>query len=153
MCPEKCTCDDVNLIVTCIKAGLEVMPNTLNPRLRTIIYKYNNFPTVDVSLRYDKRIFCPYCDHVSQKKKRGNIKYNLHFSSKIFWNFLSFSLKHPQIFFPNCDDFLWLLLGGQSLNGQYFQYNVSLQKDTLFTYLTALFYYIVTILLTMQIII
>ena len=52
MCPEKCTCDDVNLIVTCIKAGLEVMPNTLNPRLRTIVYKYNNFPTVDVSLRY-----------------------------------------------------------------------------------------------------
>ena len=51
MCPEKCTCDDVNLIVTCIKAGLEVMPNTLNPRLRTIVYKYNNFPTVDVSLR------------------------------------------------------------------------------------------------------
>lgn len=52
MCPEKCTCDDVNLIVTCIKAGLEVMPNTLNPRLRTITYKYNNFPTVDVSLRF-----------------------------------------------------------------------------------------------------
>ena len=52
MCPEKCTCDDVNLVVTCIKAGLEVMPNTLNPRLRTIVYKYNNFPTVDVSLRY-----------------------------------------------------------------------------------------------------
>ena len=51
MCPERCTCDDVNLIVTCIKAGLEVMPNTLNPRLNTIIYKYNNFPTVDVSLR------------------------------------------------------------------------------------------------------
>ena len=42
MCPERCTCDDVNLIVTCIKAGLEVMPNTLNPRLNTIIYKYNN---------------------------------------------------------------------------------------------------------------
>lgn len=52
MCPERCTCDDVNLIVTCIKAGLEVMPNTLNPRLNTIIYKYNNFPTVDVSLRF-----------------------------------------------------------------------------------------------------
>ena len=28
------------------------MPNTLNPRLKTIIYKYNNFPTVDVSLRW-----------------------------------------------------------------------------------------------------
>jgi len=54
MCPERCTCDDVNLIVTCIKAGLEVMPNTLNPRLRTIVYKYNNFPTVDVSLRYER---------------------------------------------------------------------------------------------------
>ena len=52
MCPEKCTCDDVNLVVTCIKAGLEVMPNTLNPRLKKIVYKYNNFPTVDVSLRY-----------------------------------------------------------------------------------------------------
>lgn len=51
LCPDKCTCDDVNLIVTCIRAGLEVMPNTLNPRLQTITYKYNNFPMVDVSLR------------------------------------------------------------------------------------------------------
>ena len=51
MCPDKCKCDDVNLITTCIKAGLEVMPNTLNPRVETIIYRYNNFPTVDVSLR------------------------------------------------------------------------------------------------------
>ena len=51
MCPDRCKCDDVNLITTCIKAGLEVMPNTLNPRVKTIIYKYNDFPTVDVSLR------------------------------------------------------------------------------------------------------
>lgn len=52
LCPDKCTCDDVNLIVTCIRAGLEVMPNTLNPRLQTIVYKHNNFPMVDVSLRF-----------------------------------------------------------------------------------------------------
>lgn len=75
LCPDKCACDNVNLIVTCIRAGktypykssqvlvnfmtkcvsfsgLEVMPNTLNPRLQTIVYKYNNFPMVDVSLRY-----------------------------------------------------------------------------------------------------
>ena len=51
LCPDQCTCDDVNLIVTCIRAGLEVMPNTLNPRLQTITYKFNNFPMVDVSLR------------------------------------------------------------------------------------------------------
>ena len=51
LCPDNCVCDDVNLIVTCIRAGLEVMPNTLNPRLQTIIYKYNHFPMVDVSLR------------------------------------------------------------------------------------------------------
>ena len=52
MCPERCKCDDVKFTAVCIKAGLEVMPNTLNPRLKTIIYKYNNFPTVDVSLRW-----------------------------------------------------------------------------------------------------
>ena len=51
LCPDNCTCDDVNLIVTCIRAGLEVMPNTLNPRLQTIVYKFNNFPMIDVSLR------------------------------------------------------------------------------------------------------
>ena len=81
MCPEKCTCDDVNLIVTCIKAGLEVMPNTLNPRLRTITYKYNNFPTVDVSLRYVKEFFV-HIAIIFHKKRRGNIKYNLNFSSE-----------------------------------------------------------------------
>ena len=57
LCPDNCTCDDVNLIVTCIRAGLEVMPNTLNPRLQTIIYKYNNFPMIDVSLRWEKLDF------------------------------------------------------------------------------------------------
>ena len=51
ICPELCTCDDVNLVVTCIKAGLEVIPNTLNPRLRTLVYKYNDLPTVHFSLR------------------------------------------------------------------------------------------------------
>ena len=50
MCPHRCECDDTNLIVTCIKAGLEVMPNTLNPRLKTIVYRHNSFPSVDVSL-------------------------------------------------------------------------------------------------------
>ena len=52
LCPEKCVCDDEHLAVTCIRAGLDVMPNTLNPLLQTIIYKYNNFPTVDVSIRF-----------------------------------------------------------------------------------------------------
>lgn len=50
MCPHRCECDDTNLIVTCIKAGLEVMPNTLNPRLKTLVYRLNSFPSVDVSL-------------------------------------------------------------------------------------------------------
>uniref|UniRef100_A0A0K2VAR6 LRRNT domain-containing protein n=1 Tax=Lepeophtheirus salmonis TaxID=72036 RepID=A0A0K2VAR6_LEPSM len=50
-CPEKCNCDDEKLVVTCIRADLMYMPNTLNPGLRTIVYKYNRFPTVDVSLK------------------------------------------------------------------------------------------------------
>lgn len=50
MCPEKCVCDDTNLFVTCNRASLEVMPNTLNPRLKRITYTYNDFPSVDVSL-------------------------------------------------------------------------------------------------------
>ena len=50
ICPDLCTCDDVNLIVTCIKAGLDVMPNTLNPGLETIVYKYNDFATIYSSL-------------------------------------------------------------------------------------------------------
>lgn len=51
LCPTLCTCDDAALIVECIDAGLDVMPNTLNPRLKTIVYKNNEFLTVDVSLR------------------------------------------------------------------------------------------------------
>eukprot|EP00094_Tigriopus_californicus_P005354 TCALIF_05163-PA protein Name:"Protein of unknown function" AED:0.45 eAED:1.00 QI:0/-1/0/1/-1/1/1/0/127 len=50
-CPSLCHCDDEKLIVTCIKAGLDVMSNSLNPGLKTIVYKYNDFPTVDVSMR------------------------------------------------------------------------------------------------------
>lgn len=52
LCPDKCNCDDVHLTVTCIRSGLDVMPNTLNPGLQTIEYQYNNFPTIDVSIRY-----------------------------------------------------------------------------------------------------
>ena len=51
LCPHLCTCDDVALVVECIHAGLDVMPNTLHPRLKTIVYKNNEFLTVDVSLR------------------------------------------------------------------------------------------------------
>ena len=51
LCPHLCTCDDDKLIVECIHAGLDVMPNTLNPMINTIIYKNNEFLTVDVSLR------------------------------------------------------------------------------------------------------
>ncbi|CAB4063177.1 unnamed protein product [Lepeophtheirus salmonis] len=49
---QKCNCDDEKLVVTCIRADLMYMPNTLNPGLRTIVYKYNRFPTVDVSLNF-----------------------------------------------------------------------------------------------------
>lgn len=49
-CPELCDCDDVNLVVTCIKADLEALPNTLNPTLKTLALKYNEFPTIHFSL-------------------------------------------------------------------------------------------------------
>lgn len=51
-CPDKCQCDDAALTARCIKAGLSAMPNALNPGLKTIVYKYNDFPTVDVSLKF-----------------------------------------------------------------------------------------------------
>ncbi len=50
ICPQLCKCDDVNLVVTCVRAELEVMPNTLNPRLRTLVFKYNRLPVVHFSL-------------------------------------------------------------------------------------------------------
>lgn len=55
-CPSLCHCDDEKLVVTCIKAGLDVMSNTLNPGLKTIVYKYNDFPTVDVSVRFLRQL-------------------------------------------------------------------------------------------------
>ena len=107
MCPEKCTCDDVNLIVTCIKAGLEVMPNTLNPRLRTIIYKYNNFPTVDVSLRYDKEFFVHIAIMFHKKRTEEEISsITFIFHQKSFETFSHFHINIFRFFFPNCDVFL-----------------------------------------------
>ncbi len=50
-CPEMCVCDDEHLSASCVKAGLKIMPISLNPRVETITYKYNDFPTVDVSLK------------------------------------------------------------------------------------------------------
>lgn len=99
MCPEKCTCDDVNLIVTCIKAGLEVMPNTLNPRLRTIIYKYNNFPTVDVSLRYDKEFFVHIAIMFHKKRKEEISSITFIFHQKSFETFSHFHLNILRFFF------------------------------------------------------
>lgn len=51
LCPASCTCDDSALFVECVEGGLDVMPNTLNPGLKRIVYKNNEFLAVDVSLR------------------------------------------------------------------------------------------------------
>jgi hypothetical protein len=50
-CPDGCVCDNTHRSATCIRAGLSIMPISLSPRVETIVYKYNEFPTVDVSLK------------------------------------------------------------------------------------------------------
>merc|ERR1712012_31723 len=51
-CPHKCVCDNDQLQVTCFQTQLEVMPMTLNPSIKTLILKYNNFHSVDASFNF-----------------------------------------------------------------------------------------------------
>ena len=69
-CPHKCVCDNEQLQVTCFQTKLEVrisilfrysglltlmfqvMPMTLNPSIRTLILKYNDFHSVDASFNF-----------------------------------------------------------------------------------------------------
>jgi len=51
-CPYKCICDDENLETSCIETSLEVMPMTLNPSMKTLILKHNNFHSVDASFNF-----------------------------------------------------------------------------------------------------
>lgn len=45
-CPETCICNDSSLMVRCIGSNLETVPMTLNPEIRSLILKYNNFKEV-----------------------------------------------------------------------------------------------------------
>jgi len=51
-CPGLCVCDHQSLQVTCFQTKLEVMPMTLNPSIKTLILKYNNFHSVDASFNF-----------------------------------------------------------------------------------------------------
>merc|ERR1719427_2209944 len=51
-CPAGCQCDNTLLAVSCVQTELEVMPMTLNPSIRTLILKYNNFHSVDASFNF-----------------------------------------------------------------------------------------------------
>lgn len=45
-CPETCICNDSSLMVECVGSNLETVPMTLNPEIRSLILKYNNFKEV-----------------------------------------------------------------------------------------------------------
>jgi len=51
-CPEKCFCDNDVLEASCIDTNLEVMPMTLNPSMKTLILRNNNFHSVDASMNF-----------------------------------------------------------------------------------------------------
>merc|ERR1719410_1945246 len=51
-CPRLCVCDQLSLQVTCFQTKLEVMPMTLDPSIKTLILKYNNFHSVDASFNF-----------------------------------------------------------------------------------------------------
>lgn len=44
-CPTSCECNDETLIVTCVKANLEVVPITLNPSIQTLNLRENKIKT------------------------------------------------------------------------------------------------------------
>jgi len=51
-CPDGCACDEDLLHVTCVQSKLEVMPMTLNPSIKTLILKLNDFHSVDASFHF-----------------------------------------------------------------------------------------------------
>ncbi|XP_076228598.1 uncharacterized protein LOC116430042 isoform X2 [Nomia melanderi] len=46
-CPNGCTCDDDNLVVSCIGANLDVIPIALNPSIQRLVLKENRIKVVD----------------------------------------------------------------------------------------------------------
>ena len=51
-CPLGCGCDDDTLAVSCLHTDLQVMPITLNPGVRQLVLKFNEFTKVDASLAF-----------------------------------------------------------------------------------------------------
>ena len=51
-CPLGCGCDDDTLAVSCLYTDLQVMPITLNPGVKQLVLKYNEFTKVDASLAF-----------------------------------------------------------------------------------------------------
>ena len=51
-CPLGCGCDDDTLAVSCLHTDLQVMPITLNPGVKQLVLKYNEFTKVDASLAF-----------------------------------------------------------------------------------------------------
>merc|ERR1719483_1712558 len=51
-CPDTCVCDNESSESSCIKTNLKVMPMTLNPSLKVLILKFNDFHSVDASLNF-----------------------------------------------------------------------------------------------------
>jgi len=51
-CPHKCVCDDELLETICYETNLEIMPMTLNPSIKTLIMRHNNFHSVDASFNF-----------------------------------------------------------------------------------------------------
>jgi len=51
-CPLGCGCDDDTLAVSCLHTDLQVMPITLNPGVKQLVLKFNQFTKVDASLAF-----------------------------------------------------------------------------------------------------
>merc|ERR1711892_1637724 len=51
-CPDQCVCDEDRLETSCISTDIQVMPMTLNPGLKVLILKFNDFHSVDASLNF-----------------------------------------------------------------------------------------------------
>ncbi|XP_076236505.1 uncharacterized protein LOC143180571 isoform X2 [Calliopsis andreniformis] len=51
-CPNGCTCDDDNLVVSCIGANLDVIPIALNPSIQRIVLKENRIKIVDAAFKF-----------------------------------------------------------------------------------------------------
>ena len=113
-CPPGCGCDDTSLSVSCLHTDLRVMPISLNPGVKLLVLKFNQFSSVDASLAFYSSLVLldlssNSLNHLPARvfQAQGELK-----KLKLGWNNLSSLLPGT---FTDLHSFISLSLRGNSI--------------------------------------